>query len=292
MFSESEIIEINKEFNIRQTKLRHRNIKVWSIVLLVIIAVVVTLALLLQSVLVDAELGWIIPTYGSLLIVGATVGIFVSFFYKSKVPFNKYILPTIYRKINLNEGTDYECNSTSSVVPFNRTGEIFSIYVSTTIRRHVKGTTTDSIPMDIYDARLYTSNNNSTHTYFDGIYYVLHRDFNSTLQVRTEGKPRVKGTKFYRIEKYKDFEVYKPEGETVSSLDEEFIAYFDQLLKSTQVKSLFLSVVRNEVHLALWTINPQGRDCKEITKSSLEALYNYYVNEPKILDDLADSINF
>ena len=292
MFNETEIIEINKEFNIRQAKRRHRNIKVWSIVLVVLIAVVVTLAILLQGILNDAELGWIIPTYGSMLIVGAAVGFIVSFFYKSKLPFKKYVLPTIYNKININEGTDYDCNSTPSGVPFNRRGGLFVRYATTVIRRHVKGTTADSIPMDIYDTKLYTSNKNSTRTYFDGIYYVLNKDFNTNLQVRTEGKPSVKGTKFYQIEKYNNIKVYKPEGETVSSLDEEFIAYFNRILKSPKVKSLFISVVRNEVHLALWTINPQGRACKEITKTSLDALYNYYVNEPKILDSLLDSINY
>jgi len=288
MFSTSEYSSINNEFMILQNKRQKKLAKIWGAILGLTITVIIALIIIFPKQFEIPGVAWILPTYGGILLVTALIGVIVSFVYLSEKPFFEYLYKEVYKKINSSEGFFFNYESYEPIKPtFNKEGGIFTKYATVKVKRHIKGDTEEQHQFNIYDCTMITSNGKNNQTIFNGIYFTLNKQFGTSLQLRTNGSPKLKGVKFTRQTEFENIKVYKEQDKLMSNVDHLLIRYFNKLKENSNYKRIYLSVINNEIHIAIsYKIHP-ARTKKEITNQTLNDLANYFLSEYNMMNELS-----
>ncbi|BCR35461.1 hypothetical protein [Mariniplasma anaerobium] len=289
MFTSDEFDRIQKEFKVRQISRKQKLIKIWGFFLSIIIIAIVSLIVIFPKQFSNGDTVWILPTYGGILLLGTLTGFLISLKYVSEKPFFEYLYDVIIDKINQHEGlflkyTPYDKTSRD----FNKTGGLFTPYANVNVKRHIEGMTSDQHEFHIYDTMLTTSTNNGQQTHFDGIYFVLNKSTHTIVQVRTNGKPRVKGHKYVKVDTQSELNVFKEVDHNISSLDYKYLNFIEKLSQNLDIKRVYFSSVEHQLHLALWYKNHPGRKLKNISYETLNKLTEYFLSEFKLMEDLLE----
>ena len=293
MFTMSEYGRINDEFTRLQNERKSTLKKVWGTILLLVIGIIVLFIALFPNQFSYGETAWILPTYGGMGLVVALIGFLVSMSFMSEKPFMEYLYDQVINKINMDEGLflDYKAYD-KEVEKFNKTGGLFTKYASVKVRRHIKGATEEHHSFNIYDCTMTTSNGKNQQTHFDGMYFVLNKRISSTLQVRANGSPKLKGVKFKRFPEFEHMKVYKEEGHEITNLDQQFLGYAERLSQRIEYKRVYLAIVDGEIHLALWYRKHPTRKHKGISMEMLNKAYEHFLGEYKMIGELANIGNY
>ncbi|MCD4826646.1 MAG: hypothetical protein K8Q99_02545 [Acholeplasmataceae bacterium] len=289
MFTINEFSLINRDFNKAQQNRKKKLMKIWGILLGITLVLVIAALIIFPNQFDNGDTVWILPVYGGITLIVCLIGFFVSLKFLSEKPFFEYLYTTIIDKINREEGLflTYESYEKGKF-DFNKIGGIFPYYALARVKRHIKGHTEDQLDFDIYDTTITTSSNNSQQTHLDGIYYVLHKKSNTRVQVRAQGKPRVKGLKFEKLEERGSLKVYKEVGMHLNAIDYKLISFVENIEKTNNLKHVYLSVIEDEVHLALWHKKHPARKHKKVSLDILNQLYIYFMSELEQIQDLTD----
>lgn len=289
MFTINESSLINRDFNKAQHKRKKKLMKVWGILLGIVLALILAALIVFPNQFESGNTMWILPVYGGVFLIVCLVGFFVSLKFLSEKPFFEFLYPTIVDKINTEEGLflTYESYEKGKF-EFNKIGGIFTYHALARVKRHIKGHTKDQLDFEIYDTTLTTSSNNSQQTHLDGIYYVLHKKLDTRIQIRTQGKPRVKGLKFDKVETRQNLKVYKEVEKHLNEIDYKLISFAENIDKANNMKHVYLSVVEDEIHLAMWYKKHPARKYKKISIDILNQLYAYFMSELEYLETLAN----
>jgi hypothetical protein len=288
MINSGEYIAIDKEMK----RLLHDRTnllkKIWGGLLALSTFLVILFVILFPNQFNEPGTAWILPTYGGIAFVVTLIGFLVSMGYQSEKPYYEYLFKELFEKINLDEGlyltyTPYD----KEAKEFNKVGGLFTRYASVKTKRHVSGVTEEQIPFDIYDCTMITSNGKSSVTHFDGTYFVLHKNVNTILQVRTNGSPNLKGMSYSRLKEFNTVKVYKQEDALMTSVDGAFITFIERLREEEQYSKIFLSVVDGEIHLGLWYRKNPGRKRNDLTIDSVNRYYQYFKSELQLLEQLS-----
>jgi hypothetical protein len=223
---------------------------------------------------------------GSTLFV-LTTGIIVSFYYKSSKPYFEYLFPKIITKINDEEGLFLTYDAYPKLEKtFNEEGGMFPKGVSITTKRVVSGYSKAQNMFQIIDCIMTTSSGNSQVTHFYGSYIYFQIPGQTNLQVRTNGSPKVKDTKYKKIDVNDNFKVYKPLGIELTEIDHSYIHFMNNLWKDKKFKHLYLSINQQSCHLALWYKKNPLRKRKVFSLDSLNEYYKDFMFELHFIDDL------
>ncbi len=289
MYTIGEFERINEEFIIRQNSRKQTLKKIWGTLLIVTIIICGVLIFLFPGQFENEGTVWIMPVYGGMAFLASLIGFLVTLQFLSEKPFFEYLYEEVVSKINMNEGLFLEYSSYDKVSKeFNTTGGLFTRMASVKSRRQVQGVTSDQYHFSIYDCTMTTSSGKSQQTHFDGVYFVLKKKFNTSLQVRSNGSPKLKGIKFAKLDEYTGIKVYKQPHEEISNLDYKLIHYVENLLLDPIYKRVYLSVIEGELHLALWYKKHPARKLKSLSVDSLNSVYSYLLSEVKQINDLAN----
>lgn len=289
MFTTSEIDVITTEYKKRQTERRKKLKKIWRTLLLITVIIVIMFVVLFPNQFDTGGTSWILPTYGGIALVITLLGYLISTKFNSVKPMYEYLYDEVIEKINRHEGMflRYTAFETENV-EFNKTGGLFTRHSSLRVKRHVEGDTENHHHFNIYDCTMTTSSGNSSTTHFDGIYFVLHKQVNTMLQVRSNGSPKLKGIKFHRIQEYPTLKVYKELEQQLLSIDKMYIDFITKLSESTEYKRVYLSIVDGEVHVALWYKKHPTRTLKNTSLQSMNTVATQFLDEYKLIGELAD----
>lgn len=278
-------ITYREKQNERSKKLK----KIWGILLTITVFLILLFLFLFPKQFSSGETAWILPVYGGMALITTGVGFLVSLSYTSEKPFFEYVYPELIQQLNMNEGLflDYHAYE-KGTREFNTRGGLFTRVASVRIRRHLKGVTEDQYPFDVYDCTMTTSNGKNQQTHFDGTYYIIHKQLNTGLQIRSNGSPKLKGVKFDRRDEFESIRVYKEKDKDLTNLDISYIEYIKKQIQNPLYKRMYLSIVYDEIHMAVWYKKHPTRKHKKLTLDVLNNVYNSFYEEYKTVNDVAN----
>ncbi|MDX9691870.1 MAG: hypothetical protein RBT45_05380 [Acholeplasmataceae bacterium] len=286
MYLPNEFEHIYEEFLIKQKDRRRKLIKIWGILLALTIALIVLFILLFPNQFDNEETVWILPSYGGMVLTTTLIGFIVSLSYVSEKPFFEYLYQEIYKKINVNEGLYLEYTAYEKVSKeFNVQGGLITKYASIRTRRHIQGNISD-YPFDIYDCTMTTSSGKSQQVHFDGIYYVIEKDLGTTLQVRTNGSPKLHGVKFDKHDEISGIKVYKESGKHIESIDQACVSFVKSLQSSMKYKHIYFGASSGHIHLALWYKHHPARKIKKLNVDMISKVSSYFMSEYQLLNEI------
>jgi hypothetical protein len=287
MYTQNDFENIYQEFLIKQKERRRKLVKIWGILLALTIALIVLFLFLFPNQFDNEETVWILPSYGGMVFATTFIGFIVSLSYVSEKPFFEYLYKEIYKKINVNEGLYLEYTAYEKVSKeFNVQGGLITKYASIRTRRHIKGNISD-YPFDIYDCTMTTSSGKSQQVHFDGIYYVVDKDLGTTLQVRTNGSPKLHGVKFDKHDEIIGIKVYKEADKHIEGVDQACISFVKSLQSSMKYKHIYLGSSNGQIHLALWYKHHPARKMKKINLEMIDKVSSYFMSEYQLLNEIA-----
>lgn len=250
MFSEYEFDSIKSEYiTIHNEKMKkHKKISVLSLIGLVgIIAGLYALRLN-----VNDPFDFLIPLYGGIGFFALFIYVLFSFGTGSSKAFYEYVVREVIDKINL----DYELEvmySTDKKTKFshNLRGGLFSRHCRSTVRMKIKGKSIEGREFELYELSLITGGGNSQQTHLNGIYIVLGNQTKVVKQIRTHGRPHLKGTEYLKVESDYEYKVYVKEGMFEKDYNIDYKDVFSRVMRDIEKQKVYLSVIEGETHFAL-----------------------------------------
>lgn len=293
MVNQGEYERMIQEFKREQRTVGQTLKKIWGTLLAITIVIIVAVLMIFPQQFSSSETAWILPVYGGMLLVTTLIGFLVSLNYLSEKPFFTTLFPELYEKINFDEGLYLEYTPYEKVDrEFVRVGGLFTRGASVKVRRHVQGTTEEQLRFDIYDCTLTTSNGKSQQVHFDGTYFILEKQLFTSLQIRSNGSPRLKGVKFERVSDIEHVRVYKEVSQTMSSIDSIVLRYVETLLPADNHKRVYCSVVDGFIHLAITYKKHPARKQKNVSLTTVNGYYDHFKEELQIAEQIAQLNNY
>jgi len=291
MYIASECESVCVEYS-KMVKARTKKIStIWSYVFLGFLVVMIVLPMIPDFL--DKEPGWVLYiVYGGLVFIGLSIALIISIFSISDKPAFEYLYRMVYDKINQERDTYYKYEYFEKEdFKFNSRGGIFSRFCRYKIRRHISGTSPEGNKFDIYDVTLITGSGKNQRTHFSGMYYVTRQSNNTNFQLRTNGKPHLKGVKFERFNDFTNIRVFIDEGKNMTNVEHKYMSTVDRLTRNLGAKKIYLSLTEDEVHLAA-VPKVHIRKQYNLSIDKMNKIYNDFLDEIKVIDDLAGSNDF
>lgn len=292
MFTNSDLEHINKEYQIRIQQRRKKMMSVWSACFAVVVSLIIFFIVIFPNQFSNENTVWILPSYGGLLFVVTLLGTLISMYYVSEKPYYDYVLRSVVEKINLDEGLYHEYSAyDKDQKPVFVEGGLFTRHASEVVKRHISGVTEEEHPFDIYDCTLTTSSGKSSTTHFKGIYFVLKKQFPTTIQVRTKGTPKWKGVDVDKVNDNRTYKVFKLKDQAMNQVDYDLVKLFQSTCKNLMIKDAFMSVLPDQLHFAVWYQKLPYKKEKVLTYQLLQSLYNEISKEYLVINQLDSSHN-
>lgn len=287
MLIDSEYRRIVADFSIKQQERRRTLVKRWGIITFVISVIIFAIIYLLPDMFEDESTAWILPVYGSMLFFPSLIGFIMSFKYNSEKPFFEYLYPELYQCINREEGWFLNYHPyDKEEKEYNLKGGLFTRFATVQNFRHIDGKTSDEEVFHIFDCKMTTSNGKSQTTHFDGVYIVINKQNSSYLQIRSQGSPKLKGIKFDKKDTFDRFSIYKESNEMISFEDKKIVSMMSSLDQSGLYKHLYLSTVKDQIHLALWYKKHPARKQKVVTRDVINQVIKYFYSEIDLVEQM------
>lgn len=256
MIYETQYQSLKKKFDEAQYKKRKTSVIVFSILTIISIGLSLGLYVAIQN---DGgfEIQGGAITYFLIWSIFYVLFIICAYAFSKYVyekPFVEIVYSALIDQINVDEGqtytyASYEKNNKTQINHFYETG-LFP-RCGAFVKYHISGFTKDQNPFDLYDVRLVQSNGQSTTVHFDGLLRVVKVAHDTNIQIRTQGKPHVKGVKYFKIDKHDELSVFKPEGQTMREVDQNLLDLFKQIYDPNTMKHMYLSVNQQQLALAI-----------------------------------------
>lgn len=284
MFSISEYEYLLSDYtNLQKEKMKkHKIISVLAMIVL-LITVGVLYALGLAS---EDPANILIPVYFGASFIALLIYLLISFGSGSSRIFYDLVVEKVIEKINFHLDVDLKY-STDRKTEFthNKNSWIFTTHARARIRMYLKGMTSNDIQFELYDLTLTSGSGNNQQTHLNGIYIVLKNDTVIHQQIRTHGKPRLKGTDYRKIESDYEHRVYLKEELNDRDLIEKYKDIFSSVMDDSEKRKGYLSVIEKETHFALHPFKLYKN-----RKFTLESMNTVYA-EIKWLIELVDKLS-
>jgi hypothetical protein len=170
---------------------------------------------------------------------------------------------------------------------FNKKMGLFTRYSSVNNFYQITGSH-EGIPFDIRALQLIVSTGNSSQVVFGGIYIILPIDGEKKFQIRTDGKPSLKKTKFKKVSTEGN-RIYVLEDDNAAVKDK-YIQTFDRLQREFAYKKMYIASNENEIHIAL-TKRKKETYPKELNGESFNAYYESFTETFKALNQITTRIS-
>jgi len=250
MFSESEFEYILSEYKVIQNEKMKKH-KIISVLL----TITLTTILIFLYVMEFASTGpanILIPVYFGIAIFLSLIYISFSFGVGGTKAFYEFVVKKVIDKINFHMELDLVYSSNKKTqFPHNKKSGLFSRHCRSVTRMYIKGKTSEDTEFELFELSLVTSNGKNQQTHLNGIYIVLKNNTKIVQQIRTHGRPHLKGTNYSKDETDSEYRVYTKEDMFVSDSDETYLDLFSRVMRDTEKQKGYLSVIENETHFAL-----------------------------------------
>ncbi len=168
---------------------------------------------------------------------------------------------------------------------FNQRMGLFTRFSNTSARYRIDGEY-NGVEFSIINCTVITSTGKSTQVHFDGFYIIIKNPVSQMFQIRTDGKPSVKGVKFERNDQngYRTF----VEVDSNTVIDSRFTSLFEQIMNRVQLKRLYIGSDLNEFHIAI-TPDLKETISEEITQEEFNRFYDYFSGLFNVVKEYLDT---
>lgn len=284
MFSESEFEYILNDYKLLQNEKMKSHKKASILFTLLLILIVVILYVL--GLVSKEPANILIPLYSGILFFLLLIYISYSFGRGGSKAFYELIIPKVIDKINFQMEADlvYSSNKKTDFL-YNKIGGLFSPRCRSNIRMSIKGTSPGGRNFELYELILVTGGGKNQQINLNGIYIVFNSKTSICQQIRSNGKPQLKGTKYERIESDYKYRVYLQEGSFERDLDVDYKDMFSRVMEDTHNERGYLSIIENQTHFALHPVR-----LYKYRKMSLENI-NIVYDKIKWLIEIVDKLS-
>ncbi len=286
MFSESEYEYILSEYTIIHNEKMKIHKKISIILIIGLFAIVASLYALGFTAKEPANVS--IPVYSGILMVVLLIYLMFSYGTGSSKAFYEFTVKKVIDKYNFHMELNLKYSTDKKTkFPHNNNSGIFSRYCRPNIRMYIKGRTVEDKEFELYELALISGNGKNQTTHMNGVYIVLGNNTKVIEQVRTNGRPHLKGTNYSRIETDTDYEyrVYLKEDMVERDLNENYKDLFSRVMRDSVKQKGYLSVIENETHFAIHPFK-----LNKYRKLTLENL-NIVYDKIKWLIELVDELS-
>ncbi len=200
------------------------------------------------------------------------------------------VYPNVIEEINFNDDSNITLDVLTKENEFIKIGGLFPRLSSKDIKFHINYTTDDGVNISIYDAYIYTQSNNGRVVHFDGIYYVLKIPNNVYFQLRSNGSPKLKGTKFKKFQTDPLMKEYVKEDEE-ERIDSKYYSLFNFLKEDIPKRKIYIGGIENELHIGITKYN-LFRKLNELTDSDYSRLKSHIYEILEFGKTIANKITF
>jgi hypothetical protein len=207
-------------------------------------------------------------------VVLTIVAIIVSKKFTSEKPLYQFVLPKIIEDIEYDEGIKIKYQSYPKVKEIFRKSNLFIKYASNTTRCQLEYDLGQH-QFTILDTYYFTQSDNSHEVHFNGFYVAVTHVDASSIQVRSQGRPKRSKGVFTKTVNEKKYKVYCQDVNAQSN--ERIIRVYDDLQKKLQPKELFVSVIDHHLYMAIDIRKPM-RKIKILNQDSYQQLKEKWTN--------------
>ncbi len=193
------------------------------------------------------------------------IGLMVYLFYVSERPLYEHVMPKVVEGFNAFESEDLTYTAypkKAGMEERNKNAGLFTRGAFVKNRFAIEGTSPEGIPYTLYDTHFVVSTGNASSVVFNGYYYILKQKHDVFYQIRTRGRPSLKGVSFTRVKQAGKVSLFVEAGERVPKHVEMMLDHAQKLFEDDRVKHLYISALEETVHVA---IEPHKMDRRKRT---------------------------
>lgn len=255
------------EYNQRLRREKKKVVKIWIYITLGFLALAVPFAVLFKQDVIFFIFFYVF--LGQAALSGLITLLMMKSFVSEK-PLYQFLYPKVVEDLNFNDRLSLTYEAYPKNKDFIKNGRLFSSYVSKIIRYKISVRLRSGHQADLYDAYLYTQSNNSTVVYLDGFYMVLRSTQVPVFQLRSWGRPVSKETRYTRLQNRTGLKEFVAENNR-GGIEEKYYRMYDRLLIDFTSKKVFLSGLKDELHLAV-NVKKLPRRVKTLNQESYDQL--------------------
>jgi hypothetical protein len=259
-------------------------VKIWGFITLGIGVICLPFVLLWNTGPEFIILFWVFLGLSALM---GVVTLLIQKYFVSEKPLYQFLYPQIINDINYNESValTYEANPQNK--EFVKIGGLFPGYCTKLLRCKVSFETSSGTYVEVYDAFLYTSTDNSTVVYLNGLYFVVHQTM-PLLQLRFSGSPQVKGIHFIKLPNSTGLREFAP-ADGLAEIAPKYQMAYDRVIEEYGTPEVFLGGTGSQIHLGVG-IKSLTRKVKVLNQEIYDKLYNSLQALPAFVDAVSQII--
>jgi hypothetical protein len=294
IMNDTKLNEIKTNFNKAQKKRQTTMAVIWGVSFVMFTGLLTYLLFLHDFEGAESQGAKIAAyTFPIVFMVGSVIGFVTSFNFVSEKPFIQHVFKSVIENINEEENTFYTFesyikNSKERIKLIHDSGIFPSAAVFTNYE--VTGYTKEQNKFTLYDLRLVSSNGQSTSVHHDGLLFEMDTLLQKTLQIRTQGKPYVKGVKYEKQQQVDRFSIYKPREDQNHHHDEQFLQFMQNEFNDQNIKQVYLSVNNNKIYLAISFKKHPGRKQKSLNADSIKNIETFFHKQFALINQLEETI--
>lgn len=141
----------------------------------------------------------------------------------------------------------------------------------------------NGVPFDVKSLQLMVSTGNSSQVVFSGFYIILPIAGEKMFQLRTNGKPSLKKTKFKKIstDSKRTYVLEEDNGR----VKDKYIRLFEMLEREYDYKKIYIGSNEREIHIGLTPIKKQKYP-KNLSGESFNTYYEKFVEIFKVINEI------
>lgn len=199
---------------------------------------------------------------------------------KKKQLFYNYLLNELIEFYNLEKGVFLQYTSKPKLGnEFNKEMGLFVRGASVSSKFMITGQSSNHHKIRLSDSRFVTSNGKSSTIHFSGFYIEYDVALNELFQIRSKGKPKLKGKRLELLETQNRQKSYSINSSFIPS---EYYDLFDRLENTYQPNEIYIASNMKQIHIA-FSVKSYIKLPKHVTSETLNQLYRKI---EKLLDDI------
>lgn len=290
MFTTLQYKQINRIYKekIQEAQKKTTKIFTWIIIVLGIIAVSLYIVLnMIEVVLVRDDIIAII-VISSIVIFFVALMYLLSFYSKNKKVLYTYVYKEVVDFINEEEGTQYQYQSYIKDKELTELVHSSNLFPkgSVNIKFHVSGYTKEQRKFDMFELSIITNNGKTSTVHFDGIYYVIHVDIGTDVQIRNSSKPHRTDIKYTKVKREDRLKMFKPEDLKINEYDQGHWYKIKNTLNNTYVKYAYLSTTNHKINYGIQYASKYAKKPKVLTLDVLNSIESYFKDHIEMANTL------
>ncbi|QMS84721.1 hypothetical protein [Candidatus Xianfuyuplasma coldseepsis] len=252
--------------------------------------IIFLVVIILSIVLYSTGLEWYVP----ISVMGSSIFLMVLIYFiaattRNNKLKNEYLNQELMNLYNSQHDMDYIYEYKANVdKQFNIDMGLFTRHASISSKFVITSGLNNDAKYNIFRCTMTTSDGKNTTTHFDGFYIRIPIDNIPRQQLRSKGKPHIKGIKMTRLGEYED-KIFVPEDQPTTHPDSILYSIFQAIPRTFETHSYYVASDLKEVAVAI-SLKHKFKLPKELDYQSLQEYSEPLFELLRFADEVAHQI--